>query len=688
MMQKLLSLVMGVAVAINLSAPQQSFAQVWNSGLKTKMNSLKASIHLDHKLSRMNGNEGALTVMVQGGVKPYKYAWSNGSKMDYLNGLGAGLYSVTVTDGLGARVTVNGEVDGFDCEAASCEFRTQTQGGWGAAPNGNNPGVYLHANFAAAFPGGLIVGCSNTLTLTSAQAVTDFLPSGSVPSALTGNLSDPGGTYDNVLAGQVVALALSLGFDDYDASFSTSSADLGDLEIASGDFAGLTVQELFDEANSFLGGCPSVYTASQLNDAVTSVNENFDDGTQNHNFVLCPDDATLEVSVDAADETCANLCNGTAEAVVVGGSMPYSYLWNNGETAVGLSGLCPANYSVTVTDAQGCSAVANGDVHPSQNVLLASISKTDVSCNGDGNGSILITIDEGIGPFSYAWNPAISNSESANYLSPGLYMIHIEDANGCATDVQEEIQEPDELLAAGSGIDATCQNADGSAHVVASGGTEPYAYLWSPSGETTADISNLGAGQYSVLVTDAHGCTASASVNIQGSSISLQTSQQDATCPGMDDGSATVYPSGGVEPYSYLWSPSGGTDASAIGLGAGVYTVTVTDNLGCIAVVNVEIVNLNAICNSRFAKVENDNQYFSVYPSIISNEVRIISSGTESMTATVTITSLEGKVAYNSVMSLEGQVEKSISTTDFAPGIYSLSILTESQNEVFRIVKK
>jgi len=679
---------MGVAVTISMSAPQQSFAQVWNLGAKTKMSKLNASIHLDHKLSRVNGNEGALTVEVLGGVRPYNYTWSTGSKMNYVNGLSAGMYSVTVTDAIGSRFTAGAQVDGFNCEAASCEFRTQTQGGWGAVPNGNNPGVYLHANFAGAFPSGLVVGCNYTLTLSSAQAVTDFLPSGSVPSALTANLVDPAGGYNNVLAGQVVALSLSIGFDNYDAAFSTSPASLGDLEIASGDFAGFTVQELLDEANSFLGGCASAYTASQLNDALTAVNENFVDGTQNNGYVLCPEASTLEVSVNATGETCIDLCNGTAEAVVLGGEMPYAYLWSNGETTSSIAGLCAANYEVTVTDALGCEVVANGDVDPSQNVLLASITKTDVTCNGENDGSIVITIDQGTGPFSYDWTPAISNSASANYLAPGLYQIHIEDGNGCATDVQEEILEPEVLLAGVTSVDATCQNADGSAHVDASGGTEPYAYLWSPSGETTADIYNLAAGQYSVLVTDANGCTASANLSIQGSSIQLQSSQQDATCPGMDDGSATVFPSGGAEPYTYMWSPSGGTMASASNLTAGVYTVTVTDDQGCVAIINIEIANINPICNTRFSNMSNTAQELSVYPSIISNDVKIFSSGTESVNASVTITSLDGKVAFNGVISLKPQVETSLNTSDFAPGIYSMSINTELQNQVFRIVKK
>ena len=664
-MQKLLSLILGVAVTLNLSAPQHASAQIMDAATLARQSNLKATIQLDHKLSKVNGNEGAFTALVYGGAKPYIYQWSTGSRVNYVNGLSEGHYSLTITDANGLRLVVGADIEGFDCEAASCDFRTQTQGGWGAVPAGNNPGVYLHANFAAAFPGGLVVGCNNTLTLTSAQAVTDFLPSGSVPSALTGDLTDPGNSYDNVLAGQVVALSLNVGFDNYDAAFGASSAALGDLVIASGDFAGLTVQQLLDAANAYLGGCASPYTASQLNDAATAVNENFDNGTQNSGYVLCPQASTLEVSVDATGETCAQLCNGSADAIVTGGNSPYSYLWSNGETTSGIAGLCPANYSVVVTDDLGCEASAADDVDPSQNVLLASIAKTDVSCNGNDDGSINITIDSGTGPFVYTWNPAISNSDNAHYLAPGLYQIHIEDANGCGTDVQEEIEQPEVLIAVGSGIDATCSASDGSAHASASGGTEPYGYLWS-NGETTADISNLSAGQYSVVVTDANGCTAEDDVNIQGSSISLQSSQQDATCPDLEDGSATVFPSGGSAPYSYMWSPAGGSNASASGLGAGVYTVTVTDAQGCVAVINIEIENIYAICNTRFGNTGGAVQQLSVYPSVITNEVKIISAEKSSVHATVTITSLEGKVAYNNVISLSPQTETSINTSDFA----------------------
>jgi hypothetical protein len=687
-MQKLLSLILGAAVTLNIAAPHQAAAQSSLAGSKGKARQLNAVIHKDHLLSKVSGHEGALTIFPTGGLPPYSFRWSTGSQLSYVSGLGAGDYSVTVTDASGARFSASAEIDGFNCSAASCEFRTQTQGGWGAVPHGNNPGVYLHANFANAFPNGLVVGCNNTLTLTSAQAVTDFLPSGSTPAALTQNLVDPAGSYDNVLAGQVVALSLSVGFDNYDAGFGTSSGSLAGLVIANGDFAGMTVQQVLDEANAFLGGCASVYTASQLNDAVSALNENFDDGTVNNGYVLCPQASDLSVSIDATDETCAELCNGTATAVVSGGSMPYSYLWSNGAVDVSLINLCPANYDLTVTDALGCEVVANADVHPSENMLLASISKEDVSCNGANDGSLLVSVIEGAAPYSFIWTPAVSTSESADQLAPGVYQVHLADANGCETDVQEEILQPDMLIAAATGINASCLGADGSAHVDVTGGTAPYSYLWSPSGGTGADASNLDADFYAVLVTDANGCSANASVLIQSNAINIQISSQDASCPGMSDGYATAIPSGGTPPYSYLWSPVGGTNATAASLAGGLYTISVTDQQGCQASVQVEIAVENGNCYPRFGNTDKNESGFSVYPSVISSEVKIMSSNNTAASATVTITSVDGKIAFNGHVQLQSQKEVVINTADLTPGIYTMSIIAEAQNQVFRMVKK
>ncbi|MFO7650860.1 MAG: hypothetical protein R6X13_05920 [bacterium] len=168
------------------------------------------------------------------------------------------------------------------------QFRTQTQGGWGSVPQGNNPGAYLHSNFAGAFPAGLTVGGGFTLSLTSAQAVTDYLPDGGTPVALAQNWVDPGSQMISVLAGQVVALSLSVGFDLYDPNFGASPVNLEDLVVADplSPYYGWTVQQVLAAANSILGGGPG--DPSQVNAAVSSINENFVDGIISNGFLELP----------------------------------------------------------------------------------------------------------------------------------------------------------------------------------------------------------------------------------------------------------------------------------------------------------------------------------------------------------------------------------------------------------------
>ncbi len=159
-------------------------------------------------------------------------------------------------------------------------YRTQTQAGWGAVSNGNNAGVYLQEHFSSVFPTGLTIGCSSgfTIKLTSASAITNFLPQGGSPEALIASSTDVSNV-NNLFAGQVVALSLSVSFDQNIPNFGTSKSTLSSLVITSGDFMGWTVGQLLNEANRVLGGCQSNYTLSQLNLAVTNVNENFDNGT-------------------------------------------------------------------------------------------------------------------------------------------------------------------------------------------------------------------------------------------------------------------------------------------------------------------------------------------------------------------------------------------------------------------------
>ena len=167
------------------------------------------------------------------------------------------------------------------------QLRTQTPGGWGNKPHGNNPGTYLYANFDAAFPTGLTVGSTFTIRLLEEENVTAFLPSGGQAKVLVQNYVNPT-DLKNVLAGHLVALTLSVRFDDFDPNFGDAGITLGDMEIGSGPFDGWTVDAFLAEANKVLGGAASSYTVQQVLETATSINENYVDGKSDKGFLVCP----------------------------------------------------------------------------------------------------------------------------------------------------------------------------------------------------------------------------------------------------------------------------------------------------------------------------------------------------------------------------------------------------------------
>lgn len=207
----------------------------------------------------------------------------------------------------------------------TCQLRTQTQGEWGAQPNGNDPAAYLHANFANAFPFGLTVGgtCPNgrKLMLTSAQAVTDFLPStGPATKLPPGTMVDPTG-YGNNLAGQLVATSLSVGLDAADPDFGSGSTSLGSTYVTQGVFLGMSVNFVVGLANAKIGNCGGPYSLKQLNKVLNTINKNFQNGTVDNGFLTCEkkehDSARLMTTADEGTDELLAYPNPTSDKLMV-----------------------------------------------------------------------------------------------------------------------------------------------------------------------------------------------------------------------------------------------------------------------------------------------------------------------------------------------------------------------------------
>jgi hypothetical protein len=215
--------------------------------------------------------------------------------------------------------------------------------------------------------------------------------------------------------------------------------------------------------------------------------------------------------------SCYNSCDGGATVSFSGGSGPYTYQWIPvGGNAPSATGLCAGNYTVIVSDAVGCSASATVVITEPTAVFANISSSHNLTCFGGSDGWATVNAFGGTGAYSYTWVPSGGNNATANNLSAGTYTVSVTDMNGCMTAATVVLTEPTLLTSAIiNSSDASCSTCnDGSAVVNANGGTLPYTYTWFPSGGNSATASNLTPGNYTVCVTDAHGCSTCTGVMI------------------------------------------------------------------------------------------------------------------------------------------------------------------------------
>ncbi|HXB10892.1 MAG TPA: PKD domain-containing protein, partial [Bacteroidia bacterium] len=515
------------------------------------------------------GSNGSANAIVSGGVLPYTYSWSpSGGSNATASNLTAGSYTVTVTDSNGCQtidsviivqpvalvssitsssnVSCNGGNNGSAAVTASGGTfpygYTWTNGGSSASVSNLSAGSYT-----------VTVNDANGCFVTSTVIITE-------PTALVLNVSSDTGVSCNGGNNGSAAVTVSGGTGPYGYSWSNGSSSAATSNLAAASYS-ITITD----AN----GC----TAS------TSVT------------ITQP--AILVASIGSGtDVSCYNGSDGSANTVVTGGTTPYNYSWSNGSSSATASNLTAGTYSVIVTDANGCTSTSSVNIaQPAQ--LISTISSfTNVSCNGGNNGNATVNASGGTSPYNYSWTSG-STSATANNLAAGSYTVTVTDAHGCTSNTSVLITEPTILSVTNSFTAPLCFGmSNGSANASVSGGTSPYSYAWT-SGSSSATASNLSAGNYTVTVTDANGCTVSSPISIT-QPIVLSAgirSTTNETCHGYNNGAVDALGSGGTGPYSYVWNTSPvQTNNTATGLTAGTYSVAITDANGCTASVNATIV--------------------------------------------------------------------------------------------------
>ncbi|MBS1636621.1 MAG: hypothetical protein JST26_11950, partial [Bacteroidetes bacterium] len=308
--------------------------------------------------------------------------------------------------------------------------------------------------------------------------------------------------------------------------------------------------------------------------------------------------------------TCNGGSNGSFTVSASGGSGGYTYSITPGGTSNGtgiFTGLTAQAYTVTVKDAANCFTTTTTSLTQPSAVAL-SLTPLNVSCNAGTNGTITASGSGGTGPYQYSLNGGgYQVSTTFTGLSAGVYNITVKDNNGCTLSQTTTVNQPTPINVAVTTGSANCTASNGTATAIPSGGTSPYTYSWTSGGGSAATSNGLPTGTYTVTVTDNNGCvkTAAATIGqITGGTATI-SNINNVTCFGAANGNLTVSMGGNATaPFTYVWSPSGGSAATTTSLGPGGYTVQVTDFYGCKSFANgtiTEPLAINAALTSTAA---------------------------------------------------------------------------------------
>lgn len=517
-------------------------------------------------------NNGLITATTTGGSSPYSAVWNNSVTQTTLSvtGLNAGSYNVTVTDANGCTSSDNyslSEPSAISLSLSSTQSNCGQANGAVAVTTSGGTGswTYLWDD-----PGPSTSDTANGLSAGSYNVtVTDA--NGCIQTGST-TVSNQGGGTASITANNMVlchgdsigdaTVTMAGGSTPYSYAWNTTPVQTNPL--ATGLSAGIYIATVTDAI-----GC--IDTAG----------------------IIITEPPVLSANITASNNiTCNNACDGSATVTSSGGSGSHTYLWSDGQSTTTASTLCDGMYGITVTDGNNC---ANQDTitlsEPS--ALTSTAALTHIVCNGDGNGAIDLTSSGGIPGYTYNWMPGALTSEDLTGIAGGTFAVTVTDNNGCTDTLSAIINEPTALGIITSSLDASCGGSDGQAGVIISGGISPYTYLWNdPGGQSTPTAISLTSQSYTVTITDANGCIDSTNIYVSevNGPVIDSINSTDITCFGDNNGTASVYASGGFLPYVFTWDdPLNQSSANASNLPGGTWNVTLTDQAGCDTISSVTI---------------------------------------------------------------------------------------------------
>jgi hypothetical protein len=217
--------------------------------------------------------------------------------------------------------------------------------------------------------------------------------------------------------------------------------------------------------------------------------------------------SNLSISGTSSNVSCVGGNNGAVDITVTGANAPFTYNWGGGVTSQDRTNLAAGTYTVTASNTVGCSVTATYTITQPAANLTTSATNAAVNCFGGNNGSINLTVNGGVSPYTYLWSNSAA-TEDLNNITAGTYSVTVTDFNGCTALRSVTVSQPVAITTSSTQVNLLCNAAStGSIDLTVGGGVGTFSYAWS-NGASSQDITNLTAGAYSVTVADGNGCTA------------------------------------------------------------------------------------------------------------------------------------------------------------------------------------
>ena len=518
-----------------------------------------------------NGN---IQLSVSGGVSPYTFSLDGGLTVQtdsLFTGLNAGVYNILVEDfngcssstvasiGTGSPLVVMIDSVKFP----SC-FGFADGEAYPIIMNGNGPFTYAWSD-----------GSSNDTLLNASSGVYNLIVTDA--NGCSGNAS----TTLSHPSPLIVSLNSKEDVDCYNGN--TGSADVnvsGGSPLYTYDWqlGGSSVGSSEDLSNLVAGSY--TFTATDAKGCQTSLP-----------VVISEPSSPFIINTNSIDASCAMSSNGRIDVIGSGGTAPYQFalLPNAYQASGSFLGLDTGLYTINAIDANGCFTTRNETIAPSYTLSVTLDTAAGISCSGFADGQVIVTATGGSGPYTFSIDGGITNQSTGVFsgLTPGLYTVLVRDPASCSASVTAFVNDATPVQVSIDSLqNPLCHNnADGTIHITASGGTMPYSYSWS-DGSTVEDQTAIGFGTYTVVVTDFSGCQASNSATLYNPPelTAYISSTEDVLCFGDSSASIDLSVNGGTGPYVFAWTSNHGLTATSedlVSIPIGSYNVTITDLNGC-----------------------------------------------------------------------------------------------------------